>query len=102
MEKHEEYQFILLSNLFHILKVGKDGQINACQSRQYYSSVCQYNYKDLRNIEQSGRLFANKFNQNLDLVGIDCWEQWLNIKQTYHQDIDVKDYVDKYPFTRKL
>jgi hypothetical protein len=78
------------------------GKINLCQSGQYSRGVCQYNYKDLRNIEESGRLFVNKFNQNLDLISIDCWEQWLNVKQAYHQDINVKNYVDKFPFTRKL
>jgi hypothetical protein len=38
-------------------------------------------------IEQSGRLFPNKFNHNFDLTGIDCCEQWLCIKQVDHQDI---------------
>jgi hypothetical protein len=83
-------------------KIWSDGNVNACESGQFHSTVCQFNYKDLMNIEQSGRLFANKFNQDLDLIGIHCWEQWLRVKQIHHQDIDLKNYVDKFPFTRKI
>ena len=75
---------------------------NVCLSRQYNKQICQFDYKDLEKIEQSGRLFANKFNEELDLVGIDCWEQWLKIKQIHHQDIDPQNYIDKYPFTRRM
>jgi len=72
-----------------------------CQSNEFHGSICQFNYKDLSKIEESGRLFANKFNQDRDLVGIDCWEQWLKIKQNHRQDIDPRKYIDKYPFTRR-
>jgi beta-1,6-N-acetylglucosaminyltransferase 4 len=83
-------------------KIWYDPDHLKCQSAEYHYTVCQFNYKDLANIEESGRLFANKFNQNLDLVGIDCWEQWLQIKQNHHRDIDPRNYVDKYPFTRRI
>ncbi len=73
-----------------------------CHSGEFYSAICQFNYKDLATIEDSGRLFANKFNQDLDYVGIDCWEQWLHIKQMYHQDIDPQKYTDKYPFMQRI
>jgi len=71
-----------------------------CESQQYNRKICQFNYKDLSNIEQSGRLFANKFNQDNDLVGIDCWEQWLNIKQTDPVDIRPENYINRYPLFR--
>ncbi|CAF1239301.1 unnamed protein product [Rotaria sordida] len=87
------------SELLSHYKIWRDG---ICQSKQFRSGVCQFNYKDLMNIEQSGRLFANKFNQNLDLVGIDCWKQWLRVKQVHHQDIAPQNYVDKFPFTRRI
>lgn len=79
-------------------KLWSDNMDVYCQSRAYHSMICQFNYKDLYNIERSGRLFANKFNQNIDLIGIDCWEQWFNIKQTYPLDIQPEQYINKYPF----
>jgi len=91
------YNYQLLSHY----KVWNDNTLRICRSGKYHRGVCQFNYKDLSSIEESGLLFANKFNQDRDLVGIDCWEQWLNIKQNHRQDIDPQNYVDKYPFTRR-
>ncbi|CAF0819235.1 unnamed protein product [Adineta steineri] len=70
-----------------------------CQSEKTIEGVCQFNYKDLFNIEQSKKLFANKFNQDLDLISIFCWEQWINIKQNDYLHIDNKHYLNKFPFT---
>jgi len=70
-----------------------------CQSDKYINGVCQFNYKDLFHIEKSQRLFANKFNQDLDLISIFCWEQWLNIKQNNYIQININDYQDKFPLT---
>jgi len=89
-------------NLLSHYKVWYNPNEHICQSGQYHSTVCQFNYKDLSKIEESGRLFANKFNQDRDLVGIDCWEQWLKIKQIYHQDIDRRNYIDQYPLTQRI
>ena len=72
-----------------------------CQSNQYVRTICQFNYQDLSNIEKSGRLFVNKFNEDYDLIGIDCWEEWLKVKERYHQDIDARKYIDRYPFTQR-
>ncbi len=80
-------------------KVWSDHIPETCQSGQFQGTICQFNYKDLAKIEDSGRLFANKFNQEFDLVGIDCWEQWFHIKENHYQDIDPRKYIDKYPFT---
>jgi len=85
--------------LSHYKIWGKRGP-SICQSNEYASTVCQFNYKDLANIEKSGRLFANKFNEENDLVGIDCWEEWLEMKQSHHEDIDAGKYIDRYPFTQ--
>lgn len=72
-----------------------------CQSNQYVRTICQFNYKDLSNIEKSGRLFVNKMNEEYDLVGIDCWEEWFKVKEKYHQDINPGQYIDQYPFTQR-
>ena len=71
-----------------------------CLSNRYVRTICQFAYHDLANIETSGRLFVNKFNEEHDLVGIDCWEQWLKMKEKHHQDIDPRKYIDRYPFTQ--
>jgi len=91
------YSYELLSHY----KIWDNEIRDKCQSGQFHSWLCQFNYKDLAKIEDSGRLFANKFNQELDLVGIDCWEQWFHLKENHHQDIDPRKYIDKYPFTRR-
>jgi hypothetical protein len=88
-------------NLLSHYKIWQGSDVNICRSNHFWGDICQFNYKDLSSIEESGRLFANKFNQELDLVGIDCWEQWLKIKQDHHQDIDPRKYIDKYPFTQR-
>ena len=72
-----------------------------CRSNRYSNTICQFDYRDLANIEKSGRLFANKFNEENDLVGIDCWEEWLKVKEKYHQDIDARQYIDRYPFMQR-
>ncbi|CAF0964470.1 unnamed protein product [Didymodactylos carnosus] len=41
-----------------------------------------FTWTDLPLIEKSGQLFAGEFDQEIDLVGIDCLEQWLNVKQS--------------------
>lgn len=73
-----------------------------CLSNRYVRTICQFDYHDLANIEKSDRLFVNKFNEEYDLVGIDCWEQWLKMKETHHQDIDPQKYINRYPFTQIL
>lgn len=77
-----------------------DQSSDLCLSKRYIRMICQFDYHDLVNIEKSGRLFANKFNEEHDLIGIDCWEQWMKVKETYHQDIDPQRYIDQYPFTQ--
>jgi hypothetical protein len=92
------YYYELISHY----KIWNDTPHLRCESDIFHGTVCQFNYKDLAKIEESGRLFANKFNQDEDLVGIDCWEEWLHIKENDHQDIDPRKYIDKYPLTRTL
>ena len=91
-----------VSNYYHEellshYKIWVNLDIGMCQSNIDRNGVCQFNYKDLANIENSGRLFANKFNEDYDLVSIDCWEQWFKLKEKYPQDINPQKYIDQYP-----
>jgi hypothetical protein len=58
-------------------KVWHDQIRDISQSGQFHNSICQFNYKDLLKIKDNARLFANKFNQDLDLVSRVMWGNWI-------------------------
>jgi hypothetical protein len=62
-------------------KVWDDHISDICQSSQFYNSIYPFNYKDLVKIKDSDRLFANKYNQDLDLFGMVFWKRRLRIKK---------------------
>jgi hypothetical protein len=96
--RHFFYPYYQLISHYKIWKNHNPFQI--CQSNTFNQGICQFNYKDLFSIQQSGKLFANKFNQEQDLISIYCWQQWINIKQTFHLDIQKQIYFQIYPFTQ--
>ncbi|CAF0945015.1 unnamed protein product [Didymodactylos carnosus] len=79
-------------------KVWIETQRHMCKSQIFgRGELCQFTYKDLTHVMESKRLFVNKFNQNVDLIGIDCIEQWLKVKQYSPNKIRKEDYR-QFPF----
>ncbi|CAF1296824.1 unnamed protein product [Adineta ricciae] len=92
-------QFYPYYELLSHYKHWKGQPFTKCLSEIYIEGICQFNYKDLFFIEQSHKLFLNKFNQDLDLISIFCWNKWLNVKQNHHVTVNIHHYLNQFPFT---
>ncbi|CAF1414735.1 unnamed protein product, partial [Didymodactylos carnosus] len=71
-----------------------------CRSDIFIRAICQFDWHDLPTLTKSNYLFANKFNQKLDMLGISCLEQWHQAKSMTSVKIDLNDF-NKFPPIKK-